>query len=418
MSVLWERKLLGRMTNPQEISKIWENGLRAEVFVDTPVNEAVFSFSVDYWLRNAMQKAPTREVLEYEFPGAMIEWVAEESTLWLVNALQRRYATNQLQEILRDTSVTSVEDPLGTLKSVWNKAYSASETIAPRYDRMNVATSIEDRRRWYSEREENKGVGVTLGLPALDTHTNGLLPGELCAVGGFSSTGKTLYLVNAAVQARKQGHIPLLFTLEMNLRDILERIDALSSGVSYTRLSHGSLTHPEQRQLHESQEEFASLGPLYVERPGRGDRTVSNLVNRARQLGANYLLIDQLSFLDTERDYYGDKALTSKHGDLIFALKDEVARESVGAIPCMIAIQFNRASQNQESVRLDNFANSSVIEQTADFALGLSRNKEMRANRCMQLDILKARRSDTGSWLLRWELAERSRIEVIQENGS
>jgi hypothetical protein len=33
----------------------------------------------------------------------------------------------------------------------------------------------------------------------------------------------------------------------------------------------------------------------------------------------------------------------------------------------------------------------------------------------MRLDILGARRSDLAAWLLRWELSQRSTIEVLQE---
>jgi len=157
-----------------------------------------------------------------------------------------------------------------------------------------------------------------------------------------------------------------------------------------------------------------TLGPLYVERPERGERTVALMVNRARQLGADYVIIDQLSFIDGEKDNYrGDRPLTQKHSDIVFALKDEISRESRGSIPCLLAVQFNRDSLNE--VSLKSFANTSAIEQTVDLALGLSRTADMRANRLMRLDILGARRSDIASYLLRWDLSHQSRISVDEE---
>lgn len=415
MTVDLERKLLGRMLSSDEIGRIWELGLRPEVF-ETPLCQAVFNFSVDYWLSTGMKSAPTSMVLQYEFPGVDIQSDAEESTLWLVEELQRRYATNQLQEMLRDAAVKSVEDPFGTLKELWANAHSASETVAPRYGRVNMATTVEQRRQRYGYRMDTGGQGVTLGLPELDQHSNGLLPGELCAVGAFSKVGKTVWLINAAVQARRQGLVPVIFTLEMAIPEIEDRVDAFFSGVSYDRLTHGSLTQAERRQLNDAQDEMASLGPLYVEQPERGNRTVRNLVNRARQLGANYLIVDQLSFIDAEKDYYrGDKAITSKHTDIIFSLKDEISRQSSGALPCMLAVQLNRASQNQSRIELQNFANTSAIEQTVDLALGLSRTREERNNNVMRLDILGARRSDIKAWLLSWHLRQRTSIAVRQE---
>ena len=303
---------------------------------------------------------------------------------------------------------------MGTLRRLWGEAYSASETVAPRFDRVNMADTVEDRRQRYGLREENRGVGMTLGIPALDQHTNGLLPGELAAVGAFSKVGKTVFLIHAATQARRQGFTPVVFTLEMSIPEIEDRIDAFYSQVSYNRLTHGELTMQEMQTLRAAQSEMSTLGPLYVEKPERGERTVRNLTNRARQLGADYMIIDQLSFLDPENGYHRD--LTSKHSEIIFDLKAEISREAAGAIPCLLAVQLNRASLQQDNgIGLQNFANTSSIEQTVDIALGLSRTREERANRVMRLDILGARRSDIRSWLLRWELTNSSRIDVLEE---
>ena len=341
MSILLEQKILAQMSNAQEVSRIWEMGLRSEVF-EEPLNQAVFNFIIDYWQTNEMRLAPTRDVLVYEFPGVHIAEEVEESTIWLVEALQRRFATNKLQSILRSAAVTSAEDPMGTLRKLWGEAYSASETVAPRFDRVNMADTVEDRRQRYGLREENRGVGMTLGIPALDEHTNGLLPGELAAVGAFSKVGKTVFLIHAATQARRQGFTPVVFTLEMSIPEIEDRIDAFYSQVSYNRLTHGELTMQEMQTLRAAQSEMSTLGPLYVEKPERGERTVRNLTNRARQLGADYMIIDQLSFLDPENGYHRD--LTSKHSEIIFDLKAEISREAAGAIPCLLAVQLNRAS--------------------------------------------------------------------------
>jgi replicative DNA helicase len=413
MSILLEQKILAQMSNAQEVSRIWEMGLRSEVF-EEPLNQAVFNFIIEYWQTNEMRLAPTRDVLVYEFPGVHIAEEVEESTIWLVEALQRRFATNKLQNILRSAAVTSAEDPMGTLRKLWGEAYSASETVAPRFDRVNMADTVEDRRQRYGLREENRGVGMTLGIPALDQHTNGLLPGELAAVGAFSKVGKTVFLIHAATQARRQGFTPVVFTLEMSIPEIEDRIDAFYSQVSYNRLTHGELTMQEMQTLRAAQSEMSTLGPLYVEKPERGERTVRNLTNRARQLGADYMIIDQLSFLDPENGHHRD--LTSKHSEIIFDLKAEISREAAGAIPCLLAVQLNRASLQQDNgIGLQNFANTSSIEQTVDIALGLSRTREERANRVMRLDILGARRSDIRSWLLRWELHNSSRIDVLEE---
>jgi hypothetical protein len=405
-----DRRLLFHLTNPHSLSTVWDMGVRSDVFED-PLSRAAYRFITDYWLSSQMEKAPTALVLSIEFPGLTLDGDSDESIHWLAEHLLRRYATNQLQDMLTTAAVTATEDPIGTLKALQSATYSASELVTPRSSRSDMS-NISERRLRYGQRVE-ADPGATLGLTELDLHTGGLLPGELAAIGAYSKTGKTMFLVNAAVAARRQGRTPIIFTLEMSRREVEDRVDALFSGVSYNRFSHGELDFDEVRILHAAQDEMRDMGPILVERPERGERTVSLMINRARQVGADYVIIDQLSFIDSIKDYRGERATTSKHSEIVFDLKDEIARDSRGAIPCLMAVQFNRDSLNE--VSLKSFANTSAIEQTVDLAMGLSRTSDMRANRLMKLDILGSRRSDIASYLLQWELINASRITVNEQ---
>lgn len=412
MSADWERKILSCLTTPERMTQVWEMGLRPEVF-EQPVNQAVFSFVLEYWYSEQMMKVPTQDILTYEFPGVSFHSTVEESTSYLVEVLQRRYATNKLQEMIRKAAGTSSEDPQGTLKTLFGEAYSASESIVPRFSRSNMRTSIEQRRSRYLNRQDNHGAGVTLGFPILDHHTNGLRPGELCAVGGHAKTGKSMYLSVVASEARRQGLTPLFITLEMSKEEIEDRLDAIYSGISYNRLTHGELNPQEAFRLRAAQEELAALGDLFVERPGEGERTVPHIVSRARQLGADYLIIDQLSFMDSVGSH---REVTTKHAEIIAHLKREISSDAAGQIPCLLAVQLNRASAAApEGINLHSFSNSTVIEQTVDLALGLSRTRDERANHLMRLDILGARRSDAYSWICRWNLTSETRIEIMGE---
>lgn len=411
-----ESAMLSKLVDGRELAAAWEMGLSLEVFED-PMSRGVYDFAVRYWLDNQMRAAPTATVLEHEFPGFRVPGPAQESTSWLVEALNRRWAANRVQRLIRDAA-TLLEDPEAALRLMWSGAYEASQATMPRNIRvdMSMQESVEERRRRYQERQADEGahLGITLGLADLDQHTGGLLAGELCAVAGFAKTGKSFFLAHTAVQVRRRGFTPLLVTLEQPIEEMADRVDALASGVSYRRLTHGELTMDESRRLRASQDEMASLGPLHVEKPQRGDRTVKNIVNRARQLGADYLLIDQLSFIDGDREYRGDRATMSKHSDIVFDLKDEINRESAGRVACMLAVQFNRASLSQAEGKpgLHNFANTSAIEQTVDLALGLSRTRDLRESNSMRCDIMGARRSDLAAWLLNWELTDRTLIDV------
>lgn len=416
MSSTIERKLLSKMVSLSEITRVWEMGLRGEVFED-PIHRFVFVFMLDYWLSNQMQLAPTAMVMQSEYPQLRLDEEVEESTEWLVGWLQKRYAAAEVQELLRKAAKTCNEDPQSTLDVLWHNAYDAAQMTAPRYARVNITETVTARRERYNRDIQNQSrAGVSIGLAELDDHTRGILPGELCAAAAYTKTGKSWLLVNAFVAALRNGLRPLFFSLEMGLAEIEDRIDALYSGVSYQRLSQRLLEPAEMIRLRECQDQMPSLSDGFIERPERGERTVKHMVSRARQVGADILIVDQLSFIDAVRDYSGDSALRMKQGDIIFELKDEISREAAGKLPCLLAVQLNRqAATGGGRGELYNFANSSMVEQTVDLALGLWRNQEMRANNAMGLDIMGSRRCDTRSWTLAWRLTDRSEIRIREE---
>lgn len=405
-----ERRLLARTINPDAIALAWDEGVRPEWF-EEPLYQAVFVFTVDYWRQAQMKAAPTPWALSQEFPGYTVTDDAEETTDYLVSLLQRRFTTNRLQEMVKKAAVDSVKDPVGALKELHGAAYGASETVAPRNLRINMAETITERRERYGKREEcPQGLGVTYGIDLLDLYTGGLLPGELAVLGAFSKTGKTMFLLNAAADAVRKGYRPIVFSLELSLEDTQERLDAMFSGVSYNRLTRGHLSIDEMKKLWEKQEELAALGGLAVERPPLGERTVIALCARARQLGCDYVILDQLSYLEPGQR---TQSLKEHHSVIMSQLKNEISRAGV-ELPCLLAVQANRDSFN-EGMTLKSFANATEIEQIVDIALGLWRNQDMRANHCMRMEILGSRRSDITSWLLAWELTESTGIRALEE---
>lgn len=412
-----ERRLLSKMTDSREIARIWEMGIRREVFED-PVNGFAFQFMVDYWKDAQMEAAPTFTVMDAEYPQLQLMREVEETTDWLVEWIKNRYSSRRVQTIVRDVMKLTVQEPVAALEKMWHDAYEASQNNVPRYSRVDMTQTVDARRERYSRDVHTRQMaGVGVGLDELDHHTRGILPGELCAAAAYTKTGKSWLLANAFVAAHRRGLRPLFFSLEMGVPEIEDRIDAIYSGVSYQRLSQRELDFDDHAVLRRAQDDAAAGSPMWIERPQRGERTVKHMVSRARQLGADFLIIDQLSFIDAERDYSGDSALRMKHGDVIFELKDEISRESAGKIPCLLAVQLNRQAAAAGGGRgeLYNFANSSMVEQTVDIALGLWRNTEMRANNAMGLDIMGSRRCDTRSWTLAWHLTDRTEIRVREE---
>ena len=404
-----ERRLLGKLLSAEAIAEADQMGVRPEWF-EEPIYQAVYVFTHGYWDDSRRQAAPTAWVLEQEFGGGYkpAENV-EEETFELVALLRRRFITNQLQDMLRKAAGDSHLDPEGALKILYAEAYAASEIITPRLTRVNMADNIEERRGWYGQADAGPVAGAApYGVQMLDEFTGRIRPGELAAVGAVAKTGKTMFLCNAAIAAVREGFRPVIFTLEVSLKDIQQRLDAFFSGVSYDKLLRDELMIHDIQTLWEAQMQLSQLGGVFVERPEPGDRTVPSLIGRTRQLGGDFLLIDQLSRLEPGRDTVSTK---QTRAIVLDRLHSEISRAG-SEIPCMLACQMRRGD---DEPTLESFADAAEVEREVDLALALSRNAEVRRNGQMKATILGSRRSDITTFLLSWELTNYTRIEGFRE---
>lgn len=403
-----ERRLLGRLLSAEAIAEAWECGVRPEQFVE-PLYQAVYNFTISYWQASRMNAAPTAWVLGQEFSGYVPAEAIEEEVFELAALLRRRYATNQLQDMMRRATTNSVLDPEGTLKELYAQAFAASEIITPRLTRINMADTVEARRDRYNRNAEApQGRGVTYGIDLLDAYTGGLRAGELAVVGAYAKTGKTHFLCNAAVAALRAGYRPLIYSLEVSLTDMQERIDAFYSGLSYDRITRCSLSLGDKQRLWDAHDELTAQGGLAIERPDPGDRTVIALVTRAHQLGANYLLIDQLSRLEP-----GQKTFSTKETRAVVMaqLSTEISRAGT-EIPCVLAAQTKRG---EGEPNLESFADAAEIEREVDIALVLWRNRDLYNHSQMKVEIVGSRRSGATAFLCDWDLVNRTRIAGREE---
>lgn len=415
-----ERLLLSKMTQVDHIRKVTEIGLRAEVFED-PYHKLMFDFMVDYFQKAEMAQAPTWIVMEAEYPSIPLQHEVEETVEWCADWLQKRFKRNRVQSIAMDAAHLMEDDPDGALRTMWQQAYAAAAVVAPRNTKSDMSTNVQARRERYNHDRDNADLmGVSFGLAELDEHTRGIRAGELAAVAARTKVGKSWLLANAFVSNHKTGKQPILFTLEMDIEEMEDRIDCLYSGVSYSAFTKRELSVDDIISLEAARKELDDAGCAILARPGRGDRTVKTMLTEARQQGSDLILVDQLSWIDAEHHYTGDSATRMKHGELIADLKDDGSSASAGKLAMFVAIQLNRETMRRDAAgngrgALENFANSDMIGQTVDIALGLWRNQDMRNSNLMGLDIMGTRRCDAKSWLLNWHLNSRTEIRIAEE---
>ena len=239
----------------------------------------------------------------------------------------------------------------------------------------------------------------------------GFRPGQLIACGARPGAGKTSLVHNLAANIawahRNTAGAVVIFSLEMDEAEILERMICAEAGVDSRKLA---MSDDEVDRLHKAQERLSSCRIIVDDTAGL---TIGKLQARARQYAAKYdvkiVLIDYLQILTP------DKKSESRQLEVAsFALgAKSLAREL--RIPVFALAQLNRDVEKRGVPRptLSDLKESGAIEQDSDAVLllwrphyyeALTRNGEWEdwKDRA-ELIVAKQRSGPTGKVKLLWD---------------
>jgi replicative DNA helicase len=414
-----EAAILNSLTVTSNVQKAWDSGLKGEHF-EEPLRRGIFNFIMQYWSDDAEHRAPTIEVLLEEYPHFKAG-EPDESLDWMIKKVHERYRRNKVQNLNERTAELIESKEPGSsadaLKLLIDEGFEIAQSLSDRRSVANLADpeNIQSRRNRYNQRARFTGEirGAPTGFEAIDQHFYGILPGEMACIAGYAGTGKSWGLGVAAIAAARAGYRPYIVTLEIPKDDFEDRLDCIMSGVPYTKVLRGDLDREELTRLHAAQDELRDLS-LIIDNPADGERTVQMLTTKAVQAGADYLLVDQMSFVEARRHYPN---LRDKYGEVLKDFKVKIAAGD-DKIALYMAVQMNREQKkNSNKTRGDttNLADAAFVEQYADHVFALTQTNEMLVNQAMCFDIFKCRRQGKKAWLLNWQLKNRTHFSVNQD---
>jgi replicative DNA helicase len=417
-----EKSLVRHFTKLDSLNEIWNKGIRSEHFFDEGVRE-LFDFSLDYYIRSEFKQTITQEFLEEKYDDyfARNEWPEEE---YLVNVLIEemvaKYRKATTQSILLKAANTLEEDPeagislaLASLSKVQNDTSTREriEIYGDGYDRRvndyidEVANPTKDKK------------GIYLGWDELNDHMYGIQKGELAVVVGIPNVGKSWVGSVIALEAARRKTKVYFASLELRKELTLMRLDCLASGVPYSRYERGQLTPNELKRLKEAREEIMEFGEyLLIDSPSKKtERSVMELYSKAKHWGAELMVGDQLSWITTDKSYGSASNFQTLQMSEVITDVASTNRE-MGMASVWLA-QFNREAMKNKKGRggLGNIGLSSQIEQIVDMAIGIGATREMKQQEALVMDIMKSRRSDLKSWMMSFELRDRTSLEIVRE---
>jgi len=270
-------------------------------------------------------------------------------------------------------AVTSASDPTARADEVFEKVQSGLVDLIGRRRGRNALTSLDAVKSTIEHIEHMKSReghvhGVSSGFDRLDDYTTGFNPGELIIIAARPSMGKTALAMNIATGAAHTSDARVaIFSLEMDVRQLVLRMLAGEAHISLQRLRTGRMTKDEYGRLSVHAGRLADLNLFFDDQPGLD---MSTLRARARQLWLenkiNLIVIDYLQLITPPKLVDNQQQWIA----YVSASLKNLAKEL--KIPIIVLSQLSRAPEARGGDRrpmLSDLRDSGAIEQDADIVM-------------------------------------------------
>lgn len=249
---------------------------------------------------------------------------------------------------------------------------------AKTYDRKTLRNNIQNFSEKFNAKRTNPKVdtGLLTGYSYFDFATNGVKPADFVVIAGESGFGKSLFLMNMAVQIWMQGNTIetdpanfkegkniVYFSLEMPYEDCFNRLLSRLSGVPSRKLDNPVLypLEPEEFQKVKQALKFIKEYPYEFEIVDIADACSNDLdlILNDIQYNIDAVFVDYLGIMKPNEK--GEEQDWLKQGIVAYEVRGIGRRRN---LPLFSAVQLNRKAQSKDSaenIGLNRLARSATI---------------------------------------------------------
>jgi len=210
--------------------------------------------------------------------------------------------------------------------------------------------------------------GLLTGVQDFDAITGGLEPGQLVIVAARPSVGKTAFALNVANHIAREGRTVAFFSLEMQRRELAQRLIAMRTGVSVSSMRTGQLQEGGWSRISACRADADGQRLILMDRPAIGVSYVRAVARKIRrQHGLDVVCVDYLGLMRGEGQNRNQEIGSLSRG--LKALAKELN------VPIIALAQLNRSTETRQDKRpqLSDLRDSGEIEQDADIVVMLHR---------------------------------------------
>lgn len=245
-------------------------------------------------------------------------------------------------------------------------------------------------------------IGVSSGYLELDAILNGMNPSDLIILAARPAMGKTSFVLNIATRVAKQSKKEVvIFSLEMSMQQLVERILSFECSILSSKIHTGNIQGQEWALLVEGAQNLSGCKMFFDDESSITVSEMKAKLRRFKNLGL--VVIDYLQLMSTGK----------KEGNRVQEISEITRMLKIMAkeldVPVIAISQLARGPETRADHRpvLSDLRESGSIEQDADVVMFLYRdeyyNPEEAKPGIAECIIAKNRHGETGTFELGFE---------------
>lgn len=382
-----DQEFINHLVIPESFTRIRDEEVDA-ILVEDEDARKIYEWVLAYYRQHRTPPNPSVVTDSFsELSLVLPETVIDD----LIDRMRSRYARNEGRKAILDITKSHIDDPSSLAGALLEEGRRLHEILSRRGEVFGASDYDKAIQRYH--KKVATGRGPSMGFKELDEYFYGQK--GLTFMVGAPKSYKSWFTIKAVYENILQGKHPFLYSLELPSEETDMRLRCLAAKVPYWKYLQNALDKSDLNQLKEASEVLDSFGQFKIEKPPSGQRGVAQLIQHARDAGADSIFVDQLQYVENSRGIaVGATNDTKDYFEVINNFRD---LSDYG--PIWIVHQFNRSVLNSDGMpEMQQIKGSASVEECATLALGLWSDKEMRSSNLVQIGTLTSRNYGHAAW--------------------
>lgn len=375
MGMREEVEVISAVCKNKDIHVMYENN------VDSMLRNCadVWDFIKEYY--NETKQVPDENLLATRFRD--FEPVESGPTVYHVNRLKEAFLDESLRNAVKRAAQLLQENQSSNALTSLNSDISTIARLTSKVRDIDV-TDVEDALMHFEkQREAAKAgdVGIRSGIAAFDVCLPmGISKGQLGILLAYPAIGKSWMALYLAVQAWKNGRVPMILSLEMTEQEVRNRIYTIAADgkFSHRLISAGRLDEDDFKNW--AEKNVVGKQPFKIISNDGGSEVTPNVIRaKIDQYKPDIVFIDYLQLMQDNAGTSSNETVKIKN--LSRELKLLAISEQVPIIAIASATP-DDASDLESVPQLGQVAWSRQIAYDADWVLAMGRKQNSDALEC------------------------------------